>query len=53
MPSASHYDPNHKIHDFYMKERKKAYEHRSLNEEEPFRNVVNEYELKRNCLRVH
>jgi len=42
LPSVSHYDPDHKIHDFYIKERKKAYEHKPLREEEPFQNVVNE-----------
>jgi len=44
---ANHYDPKHMIHQFYMKERKKAYEHKPLREEEPFRNVSNEGEMKK------
>lgn len=40
MVAASHYDPKHKIHGFYMKERKRAYQHRPFRGEEPFRNVI-------------
>lgn len=29
------YDLEHRIHGFYMKERKRAYEHKQLLEEEP------------------
>lgn len=47
MNLASYYDPEHKIHSFYMKEIKMAYEHRPLTEKEPFRNVSNEVELKK------
>lgn len=52
MPDVTHYDPDHRIHDFYMKERKRAYVHKLLSEEEPFRNVVNESKLKIR-LKVH
>ena len=30
MPGVTHYDPDHRIHEFYMKERKRAYEHKPL-----------------------
>lgn len=46
MLGVTHYDPNHRIQDFYMKERKRPYVHKPLSGEEPFRNVVNESELK-------
>jgi len=52
MPSVTHYDPNHKIHEFFM-ERKRPYAHQPLSDEEPFRNVVNESELKKIRIRVH
>lgn len=39
MNSINHYDPEHKIHNFYMKERKRAYEHKPLGDEELFKNV--------------
>jgi len=47
MPAASHYDPEHKIRGFYMKERKRVYEHRPLRDEEPFQNVSNEVEIRK------
>ena len=53
MPGVTHYDLNHRIHEFYMKERKRPYAHRPLSDEEPFRNVVNESELKKIHIRVH
>ena len=34
MTAANHYDPKYKIHGFYMKERKRAYEHTPLRGEE-------------------
>lgn len=34
MNVVDHYDPEHKIHSFYMKERKRAYEHKPLGDEE-------------------
>lgn len=52
MPGVTHYDPDHRIHDFYM-ERKRAYVHKPLSGEEPFRNVVNESKLKKIRLKVH
>lgn len=36
------YDLEHRIHDFYMKKRKRAYEHKSLLEEELYMNVSSE-----------
>lgn len=47
MTVASHYDPEHKIHDFYIKERKRAYEHWPLRGEKPFRNISSEEEMKK------
>lgn len=47
MNVANHYNLKHKIHGFYMKERKKAYDHWPLNDEEPFRNVSNKVEMKK------
>lgn len=52
MLAASHYDPEHKIQDFYM-ERKRAYEHKPLKEEKPSRNIPNEVEMKKICAKVH
>lgn len=52
MPAASHYDPEHRIHDFYMNERKRAYEHRPLRDEEPFWNVNSEVEVKKICAKM-
>lgn len=48
----AHYDPEHRIHGFYMKERKKAYEHRPLIEEEPYRNVSSEAKMKKIHVKV-
>lgn len=45
--ATAHYDPEHKIHGFHMKERKRAYEHRPLIEEKPYKNVSSEAELKK------
>lgn len=47
MNVADHYDPKYKIHSFYMKEHKKAYEHKPLGDEELFKNVSNEVEMKK------
>jgi len=33
MPAADHYDPDHRMHSFFMKERKKPYEHKPLVDE--------------------
>lgn len=47
MVVADHYDPKHRIHSFYMKKQNKAYEHKSLGEEELFMNVTSEKEMKK------
>lgn len=47
MNSTSQHDPKHKIHSYYMKERKRAYDHKPLVDEEPFKNVSNKAELKK------
>lgn len=47
MDKVEHYDPDHKIHTFYMKERKRGYNHKSLGDEEMLRNVSSEAEVKR------
>lgn len=47
MPVATHYDPKNRIHEFYMKERKKAYKYRPLRDKESFRNINTEVEVKK------
>ena len=53
MPAADHYDLDHRMHKFFMKEREKPYEHKPLEEEEPFRNVSKEVEMRKIHERMH
>lgn len=45
--AAEQYDLEHRIYGFYMKERKRAYEHKPLMEEKSYRNLSSKAELKR------
>lgn len=47
MSATNHYEPKHWLHNFYMKERKRVYEHRPFRDEELFRNVGTKVEVNK------